>query len=111
MQRQGGQPMTIENAELEKFVDWEHGLISPEIFISKEIYQLELERLFARTWLFLAHDSMIPNPGDFFSTYMGGDPVIVARQKDRSVKAFLNVCRHRGMKVARAEEGNSNAFM
>jgi 3-phenylpropionate/trans-cinnamate dioxygenase alpha subunit len=103
--------MTIERAELEKLVDWEHGLISPEIFISKEIYQLELEKLFSRTWLFLAHDSMIPNPGDFFSTYMGPDPVIVARQKDGSVKAFLNVCRHRGMKVCRAEDGNTNAFM
>jgi 3-phenylpropionate/trans-cinnamate dioxygenase alpha subunit len=103
--------MTISNEELVKLVDWEHGLISPEIFISEEIYQMELERLFSRTWLFLAHDSMFPNPGDFFSTYMGGDPVIIARQKDGSVKAFLNVCRHRGMKVCRAEEGNANAFM
>src|ERR1700722_7922194 len=42
---------------------------------------------------------------------MGGDPVIIARQKDGSVKAFLNVCRHRGMKVVRAEDGNTNAFM
>jgi 3-phenylpropionate/trans-cinnamate dioxygenase alpha subunit len=103
--------MTISNEELVKLVDWENGLISPEIFISEEIYQMELERLFGRTWLFLAHDSMFPNPGDFFSTYMGGDPVIIARQKDGSVKAFLNVCRHRGMKVCRAEEGNANAFM
>jgi 3-phenylpropionate/trans-cinnamate dioxygenase alpha subunit len=103
--------MTISNEELTKLVDWEHGLISPEIFISEEIYQKELEQLFGRSWLFLAHDSMFPNPGDFFSTYMGGDPVIIARQKDGSVKAFLNVCRHRGMKVCRAEEGNANAFM
>jgi 3-phenylpropionate/trans-cinnamate dioxygenase alpha subunit len=101
----------MTQADLTSLVDWEHGLISPEIFISDEIYQRELELLFGRAWLFLAHDSMIPNPGDFFSTYMGGDPVIVSRQKDGTVKAFLNVCRHRGMKVCRAEEGNSNAFM
>ncbi len=103
--------MAISNEELTALVDWENGLIDARLFIDQEIYDLELERLFGRTWLFLAHDSMFPNPGDFFSTYMGGDPVIIARQKDGSVKAFLNVCRHRGMKVCRAEEGNANAFM
>jgi 3-phenylpropionate/trans-cinnamate dioxygenase alpha subunit len=103
--------MTVSAAELQKMIDWESGQISPEIFISEEIYQQELEMLFGRAWLFLAHDSMFPNPGDFYSTYMGGDPVIIARQKDGSVKAFLNVCRHRGMKVCRAEDGNTNAFM
>ena len=113
----GGSPfeqevrMSVTNERLSELVDWKQGLISPEIFIDEQIYQLELERLFGRTWLFLAHDSMLPKPGDFFSTYMGGDPVIVSRQKDGSVKAFLNVCRHRGMKVCRAEEGNTNAFM
>src|ERR1700722_10427665 len=103
--------MSVTDADLQALVNWRDGLINARIFIDEEIYQLELERLFGRTWLFLAHDSMIANPGDFFSTYMGGDPVIIARQKDGSVKAFLSVCRHRGMKVARAEEGNSNAFM
>jgi 3-phenylpropionate/trans-cinnamate dioxygenase alpha subunit len=103
--------MTISTEELKSLVDWENGLIDPRIFIDEVIYKLELERLFGRTWLLLAHDSMIPKPGDFYSTYMGSDPVLVARQKDGSVKAFLNVCRHRGMKVCRAEEGNTNAFM
>ncbi|MDP9093359.1 MAG: aromatic ring-hydroxylating dioxygenase subunit alpha [Actinomycetota bacterium] len=79
--------------------------------MSQEIYEAELENVFGRTWLFLAHDSMIAKPGDFYSTYMGGDPVIISRQKDGSVKAFLNVCRHRGMRVCRAEQGNTKAFM
>jgi 3-phenylpropionate/trans-cinnamate dioxygenase alpha subunit len=103
--------MSFDSKQLDKMIDWQNGIIAPEIFINDEIYQAELELLFGRTWLFLAHDSMIPNPGDFYSTYMGGDPVIIARQKDGSVKAFLNVCRHRGMKVCRAEDGNTNAFM
>ena len=48
-------------------VDLEAGQISREIFVNDEIYQEELERLFARVWLFVGHESQIPNPGDFLS--------------------------------------------
>jgi 3-phenylpropionate/trans-cinnamate dioxygenase alpha subunit len=96
---------------LRSLIDLEDGKISPQIFIDEDIYRLELENVFGRSWLFLAHDSMIPNAHDFFSTYMGSDPVMVARQPDGSVKAFLNVCRHRGMRVCRAEAGNAKSFM
>ncbi|WP_228479314.1 aromatic ring-hydroxylating oxygenase subunit alpha [Microbacterium atlanticum] len=102
--------MTLTNHDLEEMVDWQNGSLSPEIFTNEEIYRRELEKVFGRTWLFLAHDSLIPKPGDFFTTYMGADPVIVARQRDGSVKAMLNSCRHRGMMVCRAEEGNMKQF-
>jgi 3-phenylpropionate/trans-cinnamate dioxygenase alpha subunit len=100
----------VSNDELRSYAQWEDGLISPHVFSSQEVYELELERVFAKSWLFLAHDSQIPNPGDFFSTYMGADPVMIVRQADGSVAAFLNACRHRGMKICRADEGNSKAF-
>ena len=91
-------------------VDAENGLISRRIFIEQEIYERELKQIFARCWLFLCHDSQIPRPGDFFTTYMGEDPVLVVRDTAGQVRAFLNVCRHRGNRLCRAEIGNAATF-
>lgn len=83
---------------------------SKQIFADPDIYKTELERVFGRCWLFLAHDCQIPNPGDFTTTYMGEDSVIVVRGKDGTVRAFLNTCSHRGNKVCFAEAGNAKSF-
>ena len=91
-------------------VDTRAGLISRRIFIEPEIYERELERIFARCWLFLCHESQIPRPGDFLTTYMGEDPVLVMRDSDGRVGAFLNICRHRGNRLCRADAGNAATF-
>ena len=101
---------TPDLGEIGKLVDLKKGQVSRRIFIERDIYEQELERVFARCWLFLAHESMIPNPGDFFTTFMGEDPVIVMRDSAGKVNAFINSCRHRGMKVCRADQGNAASF-
>jgi phenylpropionate dioxygenase-like ring-hydroxylating dioxygenase large terminal subunit len=93
-----------------QLVDEEKRLVSRSIYVDREIYELELERIFARCLCFLAHESQIPNPGDFVAAYIGEDPMLVVRDSRGKINAFLNTCRHRGMRVCRADAGNAAAF-
>jgi 3-phenylpropionate/trans-cinnamate dioxygenase alpha subunit len=97
-------------ADLNRLVDDGNGLVSRRIFIEPEIYKQELERIFARCWLYLCHETQVPRPGDFLTTYMGEDPVLVVRDNDGRVHAFLNICRHRGNRLCRADAGNAASF-
>ena len=93
-----------------RLVDMDSGLVSRRIFFDPEIYRRELEAVFAKSWLFLGHESQVPNPGDFITNYMGEDPVIVCRDAESKVRVFLNSCRHRGMKICRTDAGNARQF-
>jgi phenylpropionate dioxygenase-like ring-hydroxylating dioxygenase large terminal subunit len=96
---------------IDQLINPTRGIISREIFVSPDFYRSELEKLFARTWLFIGLESQIPNPGDFFTSRMGEESVILCRDARRKVHVFLNSCRHRGMKVCRYESGNTSLFV
>jgi 3-phenylpropionate/trans-cinnamate dioxygenase alpha subunit len=103
--------MTQADVRTNELVSVERGEVDRIIFSSEDIFEQELELIFARSWQFLCHESQIPKTGDFFETPIGRDNVLSVRQKDGSIKALLNTCMHKGNAVCRAEEGNTKVFM
>ena len=91
-------------------VDPDRGIVDRSIFVDDQIFNDEQEAVFTRAWLFVAHETQIPNPGDFFVSRMGTESVIVSRDRESKIHVFLNSCRHRGMKVCRYDEGNTTSF-
>ncbi len=96
---------------LDRMIDVDRGTISREIFVAPELHREELEKLFSRAWLFVGHESLIPRPGDFYTSRMGDESVILCRDQQGAVHVLLNSCRHRGMKVCRYEQGNTSLFV
>ena len=93
------------------WIDVARGQVSREVFVSDQIYRLEVERIFDRTWVYLAHESELPSAGDYVTRMLGSAPVIITRAGDGAIHAFLNSCRHRGTKLCRAESGNVRHFV
>jgi 3-phenylpropionate/trans-cinnamate dioxygenase alpha subunit len=103
--------MTPTTTDIDDLVSFERGELDRCIYSEPAIFELEMERIFGRAWLFLCHESQIPEPGDFFQSVMGRDNVLVVRQKDGTIKAMLNTCVHRGNAVCRADEGSAQGFL
>jgi choline monooxygenase len=68
-----------------------------------EVLRRERERIFAQTWQYAGHTGQLAEPGSFFTAAAGDIPVVVTRARDDELRAFLNVCRHRGHPVARGD--------
>ena len=100
--------MSVDVAAL---VDKDRGMVSRRIFWDEAIYQLELDRIFMRCWLLLGHESQVAEPGQYFTTWMGDEPIIVTRDRERQVRAMINSCRHRGNSVCRADAGQTRSFL
>lgn len=97
--------------DLERIVESVNdGMVPPAIYSDEEIFRLERERVFGRSWMYLAHESEIPEPGDYVVRRIVEDSFIVVRDEDGEVRVLANVCLHRGMQVCRAELGNASHF-
>src|SRR3954469_806227 len=81
------------------------------VYADPAIFELEMERLFGRAWLILGHDSQVKSPGDYFTTRMGREPVIVTRDDDSAIRVLINRCAHRGTMVCAEGRGNTERFI
>ncbi|WP_428538103.1 Rieske 2Fe-2S domain-containing protein [Rhodopila sp.] len=66
-----------------------------------------MERLFANTWVYVAHDSQVPKPGDYFGTTIGAQPVLMVRHEDGSLHVLYNRCPHKGTRITTETSGNT----
>lgn len=80
-----------------------------DMFTDPELFELEMKHLFEGNWIYLAHESQIPNKNDFFTYTMGRQPIFITRNKNNELKAFINACSHRGAMLCRTKKGNRAA--
>jgi phenylpropionate dioxygenase-like ring-hydroxylating dioxygenase large terminal subunit len=76
------------------------------IHYDPEVFRAEQERLFRRCWIYVGHESDIPQAGDYLSATVAGEPIVLVRDREGSVNAFFNTCMHRGVRIARMPRGN-----
>ena len=86
------------------------GQVHRDVYIDREIYDLEMKHLWANTWVYVGHDSQVPNTGDYLTTQIGNQPVIMVRHTDGEVCVLYNRCPHKGTKIAIDREGNTGKF-
>jgi phenylpropionate dioxygenase-like ring-hydroxylating dioxygenase large terminal subunit len=86
------------------------GWVDGSVYTDESIFKTEIERIFRRTWLYVAHESEVPTPGDYQRRDLAGEPVIVVRDRDENVRVLMNRCRHRGNLVCQHSAGNAQFF-
>lgn len=108
-------PIMQDRSEIERVLDrcesgLEKGQVPTEIFGLDSVFDAELRRIFARSWVFVAHETEIPNRGDYVLRRIGLDPVIVTRDDSGNLNVLSNHCRHRGTQVCLTDRGNAHSF-
>lgn len=86
------------------------GLLPVEVFCDETVFRAEMDRIFTNTWNFVAHETEIPNAGDYVLRKIGLDQVIVTRDEAGKINVLLNHCRHRGTEVCAEDQGNARHF-
>ena len=78
-----------------------------DFYVSPADFQVDLDLIWYRDWLFVGHDCEVPDPGNFLTVQIGEYPVVVVRDRDGGLGAFHNSCRHRGSRICAAQRGNA----
>ncbi|RUU71347.1 Rieske (2Fe-2S) protein, partial [Mesorhizobium sp. M2C.T.Ca.TU.009.01.2.1] len=85
--------------------------LTRDYYVSQEIFEREIDKVFFKQWTFAGHVSQIPNVGDYFLHTFAGESLIIVRESAETVRAHFNVCRHRGSQLTKAGNGNVKLFV
>ncbi|BFM05085.1 MULTISPECIES: benzoate 1,2-dioxygenase large subunit [Gammaproteobacteria] len=77
-----------------------------DMFTDPELFELEMKYIFEGNWVYLAHESQVANPNDYFTGYIGRQPIVITRNKDGELNCFINACTHRGAVLCRKKKDN-----
>jgi benzoate/toluate 1,2-dioxygenase alpha subunit len=84
--------------------------VARDIFSDPKILELEMRHIFEGNWIYLAHESQIAEKNDYYTTWMGRQPVFIARNRNGELNAFINACSHRGAMLCRFKRANKSTF-
>lgn len=98
------EPLIIDDSERGQFK------VARRSFTSQEIFEQERDRIFQNCWLYLGHESELPQANEFVARTVGGQNLLFVRGRDNEIRAFFNVCPHRGATVCREERGKTKSF-
>lgn len=85
----------------------EPGRVHRRVYTDPDVFELEMERIFGRAWLYVGHESQVPNAGDYVTTDLARQPVVMVRHRDGSIRVLFNRCSHRGAKLVNERSGNA----
>ncbi len=84
--------------------------VHKKLYSDPDIFEAELDKVFTKTWVWVAHESEVPDVGSYKTSFVGRHPVIVSRDRKKAIHVLLNRCRHRGATVCEKKHGNTRAF-
>ena len=87
------------------------GPLERDFYVAPEVFEADLARIFHRHWIFAGYAFQVARPGDFFTYKVGTESVIVVRDRAGEIRAFHNVCRHRGSRICKTEQGNAHRLV
>ena len=81
-----------------------------DIFTNEDLFALEMKHIFEGNWVYLAHESQIPDVNDYYTTWIGRQPIVITRDKTGTLNAVINACAHKGAMLCRRKQGNKGSF-
>ncbi len=99
----------IDGADIAELV--KPGKVHRRVFTDPDLFELEMERIFARVWVYVGHDSQVPAAGDWLKSRIGTQQVVMTRDQDGAIHVLRNRCAHRGMAVCNTDRGNARRLV